>query len=142
MAVTTIWRMAGRPSTSAELPFSDVKEGDWHAEAVLWAASVGVTMGYADTDLFGPDDPVTREQFATMLARYASVANLESSHSGNLSSFPDASDVSDWGHDGMAWAVGAGIIYGVDDTYLMPLAGAQRCELAAMLNRCIERFGL
>lgn len=101
-----------------------------------------ITTGYTDTGLFGPDDQVTREQFATMLARYASAANLESLHPGDLSLFPDVSDVSDWGHDGMAWAVGAGIIRGVGDTHLMPLANAQRCELAAMLSRCIERFGL
>lgn len=142
MAATVIWRLAGEPEVDYAVPFADVEEGQWYTEAVRWAASTGVTAGYGGTDLFGTDDPVTREQFATMLSRFAQAAGLAPVEPGDLSAFSDAAEVSEWGAEGMAWAVGAGVVRGVDDSHLAPQSGALRCELAAMLNRTIEGFDL
>ena len=142
MAATVIWRLAGEPEVDYAVPFADVEEGQWYTEAVRWAASTGVAAGYGGTDLFGTDDPVTREQFATMLSRFAQAAGLAPVEPGDLSAFSDAAEVSEWGAEGMAWAVGAGIVRGVDDSHLAPQSGALRCELAAMLNRTIEGFDL
>ena len=142
MAATVIWRLAGEPEVDYAVPFADVEEGQWYTEAVRWAASTGVAAGYGGTDLFGTDDPVTREQFATMLSRFAQAAGLAPVEPGDLSAFSDAAEVSEWGAEGMAWAVGAGVVRGVDDSHLAPQSGALRCELAAMLNRTIEGFDL
>ena len=142
MAATVIWRLAGEPEVDYAVPFADVEEGQWYTEAVRWAASTGVAAGYGGTDLFGTDDPVTREQFATMLSRFAQAAGLAPVEPGDLSAFSDAAAVSEWGVEGMAWAVGAGVVRGVDDSHLAPQSGALRCELAAMLNRTIEGFDL
>lgn len=142
MAATVIWRLAGEPEVDYAVPFADVEEGQWYTEAVRWAASTGITTGYGGTDLFGTDDPVTREQFATMLSRFAQAAGLAPVEPGDLSAFSDAAAVSEWGVEGMAWAVGAGVVRGVDDSHLAPQSGALRCELAAMLNRTIEGFDL
>ena len=65
-----LWRAAGQPWADAE-DFSDVDYGAWYADCIEWARQTGVIAGYGDTNLFGPDDPVTREQLAVMLARYA-----------------------------------------------------------------------
>ena len=54
---------------AGDLPFADVAEGAWYAEAVRWAASEGVVEGVSDT-AFAPDDTVTREQLAAILARF------------------------------------------------------------------------
>ena len=54
---------------AGNLPFNDVAEGAWYAEAVRWAASEGVVEGVSDTE-FAPDDTVTREQLAAILARF------------------------------------------------------------------------
>ncbi len=54
---------------AGDLPFADVAEGAWYAEAVRWAASEGVVEGVSDTE-FAPDDTVTREQLAAILARF------------------------------------------------------------------------
>lgn len=142
MAATVIWRLAGQPEVDGAISFSDVEEGQWYTDAVRWAASEGITTGYDGTDLFGTNDPVTREQFAVMLYRYSQSAGLASVDPSDLSAFPDAEEVSAWADGGVRWAVGAGIVHGVDDAYLKPQGDAMRCELAAMLNRCMQAFDL
>ena len=69
MLVTILWRLEGEPVVNYLMPFADVAEGAWYAEAVRWAASEGVVEGVSDT-AFAPDDTVTREQLAAILARF------------------------------------------------------------------------
>lgn len=70
MLVTILHRQAGEPVVNYALPFTDVESGTWYTEAVRWAASEGVVTGTSATT-FEPDAPVTREQFAAILYRYA-----------------------------------------------------------------------
>ncbi|ARI76096.1 S-layer homology domain-containing protein [Halobacillus mangrovi] len=56
------------PSASIEEPFTDVKDNDWYKEAVERLYASGITNGVSETE-FGPDQRITREQFATFLAR-------------------------------------------------------------------------
>ncbi|MBQ7801722.1 MAG: S-layer homology domain-containing protein [Oscillospiraceae bacterium] len=70
--VTLLWRAEGSPEpTTTENPFSDVVEGKWYYEAILWAVEEGITNGYADSDRFGVGDLCTRGQVVTFLHRYA-----------------------------------------------------------------------
>ena len=64
MLATTIYREAGSPAVSDA--FTDTQEGAWYADAVLWASQEGVISGYGN-GLFGTNDPVSREQIATIL---------------------------------------------------------------------------
>lgn len=93
-------------------PFADVDGGAWYAKAVAWAAKAGVVTGYQDgSNTFGPDDSITREQFALMLQRYAEAAGLyEASDGSALAALPDAAGVSSWAKDAMAWAVEQGFL--------------------------------
>ena len=69
MVVTVLYRMAGEPSVEGKTcDFTDLKQ-DWYKNAVIWAASEGITNGKTATT-FCPDDPVTREQMATFISRY------------------------------------------------------------------------
>ncbi len=69
MVVTVLYRMAGSPSVKGlDCPFKDLKQ-DWYKDAVAWAAYNSITTGVTD-DTFCPEDPVTREQMATFVARY------------------------------------------------------------------------
>ena len=70
MLATTLYRAAGSPSVSGSDAFTDTQEGAWYADAVLWASQEGVISGYGN-GLFGTNDPVSREQIATILWRYA-----------------------------------------------------------------------
>ena len=140
-AVTVLWRMAGEPEPAADLasyPDCDYSEDSFYGVAVSWARETGVATGYED-GLFGPADPVTREQLATMLANYArSVAGLDvTSDGGELDEMADASAVTL--RDGMAWAVDEGIISG-DMATGVPLALPQGTAERAQATKMIAVF--
>lgn len=130
MIATILWRLEGSPVVSAPMEYSDVKPGDWYEEAVRWADSVGVVTGYGD-GTFGPNDPITREQMAAMLWRYAGSPAVE----GSLSSFVDGAQTSDWAQAAMLWAVDQGLITGVGNDRLEPTGQATRAQAATILMR-------
>ena len=79
MVATVLYRVAGEPDvTGKTCPFSDVPVGSWFFNAVIWAADAGVTTGMGD-GTFAPDSPITREQMATMIIRYALTAEEDGS---------------------------------------------------------------
>ena len=65
MMATILYRLAGSPAVSGTDGYTDTQPGAWYADAVLWAGQNGVVSGYGD-GLFGTNDPLTREQMATM----------------------------------------------------------------------------
>lgn len=143
MAARVLWNAAGQPEASSASGFSDVAEGKWYADAIAWAAEVGVVTGYKSggepTGEFGPDDLVTREQLAVMMARYAAWAGVDVvADTSALATFPDAGKVSDYAEDAMAWCVSEGIITGISGTYLEPQGDATRAQMATMAMRLME----
>lgn len=115
--------------------FADVSDSDWHARVVAWAAESGIVEGYGDGTYFGPDDPVTREQLAVILMRFAAFQGKDVSGRGDLE-FPDAGSANDWALDALSWAVSEGLILGDDTTgELNPIDGSARAELVAILMR-------
>ena len=62
--------MENKPGYQTKATFEDVKSGDWYYDAINWAAENGIVEGYS-ADAFGPNDPITREQMAAILYRYA-----------------------------------------------------------------------
>lgn len=67
--VTFLWRCDGSPGVSAKNPFSDVAQGEYYYEAVLWAVEKKITLGMTETT-FAPDAGCTRAQIVTFLWRY------------------------------------------------------------------------
>ena len=132
MVVTMLWRMEGEPKATGTNPFSDVEAGTWYTDAVAWAAENKIVEG--DGSRFAPNYPVVREQLATILYRYAQYKKADVSASASLSGYGDASGVSVWATDAMQWAVGSGIINGVDGK-LLPQSNASRAQVATMLMR-------
>ena len=86
-------------------------------------------MANGVSDGSDPNGLVTREQFATMLWRYAG----EPASSYSLDGWSDAADVSDWAADAMAWAIENGIITGAGEDVLDAQGGASRAQCAAIL---------
>ena len=71
MVVTVLYRLQEEPDvTGKTCPFSDVPVGSWFFNAVIWAADLGVTTGKTETS-FAPNEPITREQMATMIIRFS-----------------------------------------------------------------------
>lgn len=120
MLWTILARMDGADTNST---------GAWYAAAQDWAVKHGVSDGTS------PDGKITREQFATMLYRYAQSRGLvKADVQGDLSAFTDSASVSPYAVEAMRWAVGAGIVNGMDGS-LVPQGEATRAQMATMLMR-------
>jgi len=138
MVVTMLWRMEGSPAYAGASEFTDVDADTWYTEAVRWASTEGIVTGYENPDdagmIFNPNGAVTREQLATMLYRYAQYKKADVSANASLSNYGDAATVSGWAASAMQWAVGSGIINGIDGN-LAPVNHATRAQVATMLMR-------
>lgn len=142
MIATILWRMAGSPVVNYAMNYTDVAQGQWCSEAIRWATSEGVVTGYGN-GLFGTNDPITREQLATMLWRYAQTEGYDVSigEDTNILSYTDVTDLSEYAIPAMQWAVGAGIINGTGDgSTLTPQGQATRAQAAVMLQRFCEKY--
>ena len=131
MLVTTLYRMAGSPSLENEdlgYPFADVPGDAWYADGVYWARLAGVVGGYSE-DQFGPDDPVTREQIAAILWRYAGSPAAESG-----TDFADEGSISAYAAQAVDWARTNGIVNGVEGNRFLPQSSATRAQVATILR--------
>ena len=102
----------------------------WYEKGMEWAKANGVSDGS------NPNGSITREQFATMLWRYAGSPAV----SGSLTGFSDHAKVSGYATDAMRWAVSTGIIGGMGNGTLAPQGNATRAQVATMLMRFVENL--
>ena len=120
MMVTVLYRMAGEPDVSGlDNPFADVAAGAWYADAVVWAASTGITLGKSATE-FVPEDDVTRAEMAVFLMRYAALKEQDVTQRAALTDFTDAASVPAWAVEAMQWAVAEGLVNGMGDGTIKP----------------------
>lgn len=141
MIATILWRKAGEPVVNYAMDYTDVPEGEWYSEAIRWATSEGVVTGYGN-NLFGTNDPITREQFAAMLWRFAKKQGYDVSigENTNILSYTDVADVAEYAIPAMQWAVGTGVINGITDSTLSPQGESTRAQVAVMLMRFSEYY--
>ncbi len=142
--VTILWRMEGEPVTGLTMQYTDVPDGKWYAEAVRWAMAAEVMSGYTVLT-FAPNDPVTREQFAAILWRYARYRGAIAAPGANagLETYADSGDVSDYAAEAMQWACAMGIISGQRGKdgalRLLPQGESNRAVAATILMRfCLD----
>ena len=141
MIVTILYRLENEPAVSGELPFTDVEAGAWYANAVAWAAANDIVNGTSATT-FAPNSPITREQMATMLYRFAQYKGMDAvTLQENLTGYPDGGQVSDYAIPAMNWAVGQGLIAGMENGTLVPQGSATRAQVATILMRFCESIG-
>ena len=138
--VTFLWRATGKPVVNYAMNFSDVKESSYYAEAVRWAASLGIVTGLSK-NTFGAANAVTREQAATMLARASKTLGLSGAAKdadSALKAYPDAAKASSYAKDALAWANAEGLVKGSKENgkdYLDPTGSATRAQVATILAR-------
>lgn len=132
--VMTLWNLAERPQADLIIPFEDVEEGAWYAEAIRWAAAQGIVKGYTDT-VFGPNDRITREQMMTILYRYRQSTGSVVADLTYRLPFTDVGSVSGWAYEAVVWCTANGIVNGRDADLVVPAGYATRAELAAVLTR-------
>lgn len=127
MLAQTLYRAAGSPAVSGSDAFTDTQDGAWYADAVLWAAQAGIISGYGG-GLFGAEDPVSREQIAAILWRYAGSPEAQSED------FADESTISAWAADAVDWVRSAGVMTGREGGRFAPQANVTRAETAVILR--------
>ena len=136
MLVTVLWRLDGG-SADGTSPYTDVPEGTWYTDGVIWATENGIVNGVGNGK-FDPNGTMTREQIATILYRYAAYRGVDVSDRASLDLFTDAGAVSDYARAPMQWAVQTKLISGRLDhkqLYLAPQSGGTRAEVATILMR-------
>ncbi len=139
MMVTVLYRMAGEPDVSGlDNPFADVAAGAWYADAVVWAASTGITLGKSATE-FAPEDDVTRAEMAVFLMRYAALKEQDVTQRAALTDFTDAASVPAWAVEAMQWAVAEGLVNGMGDGTIKPNGCATRAQIATILQRYLNQ---
>lgn len=148
MLVTVLYRADGSPEitdSQQAAGFADVEDGKWYADAVAWASANGIVTGYTSADgsqqLFGPDNSITREQFAAIMYRYAKYKGCDIAEGGTeAQKYSDYGEISSYAKSAVEWAVSTGLITGVSDTRLAPQGSATRAQTAAILQRFAEKI--
>lgn len=123
--------------------FEDVPADAWFAGSIAAASSKGLVEGI-DEKRFGPNEPITREQMALMIARALSLIGKQDDKAGQadaLNRFADRSSVSTWAQAAVSRAVHAGLMNGVVDDRFEPAERASRAQVAVMLKRMLQYVG-
>lgn len=136
MVVTILYSYAGKPE-AGQSGFLDVAPEQYYAKPVAWAAANGVVSGF-DSETFGPNRVITREQMAMILYRYAETMGLDVSGRADLSRFDDESQISGYAREAVSWANFSGLITGVDSRTILPGGSATRAQVAAILRSFCE----
>lgn len=137
MIVTILWRLENQPKAAKNMSFNDVLESKYYYAPVKWAAEKEIVLGY-DAQTFAPDTPITRQQLAAILYRYAAYKGYDVASLADLGSFTDEKSVDLWAKTAMSWAAAKGLITGTDNNDLDPRGSADRAQTAAILHRFCE----
>ena len=137
MLAVVLYNVEEQPESAGIITFEDAAAGKWYTDAVAWASQNGILAGYSETE-FGVGAPITREQFAAILYRYANWKGYDTSRKNDLSVYTDAGEISGYAVEAMKWAVQTEVIHGRTETTLVPQGQATRAEAATMLMNFCE----
>ena len=133
--VTVLWRMAGAPNVSTELPFTDIEtQIPEFQSAIAWGYANGYINGTSETT-FDPDGTLTREAGMKILHYYSGgKVGMEIQLYGVYDGmFKDSSQVSEWAKKSVYWGIYNKMISGTSETTLNPQGTATRAQLAKIL---------
>ena len=134
--VTFLWRAAGSPVVNYLMPFTEVDEGAYYAEAVRWAASTGIVTGLTETT-FGTDSVCTRAQAAAMIYRCAQAQGK--GFTGAWMFHLPFTDVPEWAYESVAWCYMNGVTTGVSETSFAPGNDCTRAQIVTFLWRAFSK---
>ncbi len=131
-----LYRLAGEPAVYGS-SFPDVPAAAYCANAVAWATRQGVVEGFPD-GTFRPDLPVSRQQLAAILWRYARLERADSGRRASLEGFRDAGEAGAYAAEPLRWALAEGILQGTAQGDLLPQDRATRGQTAVFLERFMK----
>lgn len=123
-----------------DVPFRDIKRDAWYASYVKSAYIAGITKGISEYE-FGIGRNITREDLCVMVCRAVEAGDFELNTSGEMITFVDDAEISDYARDAVDKLVKAGIINGYDGKF-NPKASATRAEAAKIINMVMDNVGL
>ena len=134
--VTFLWRAAGSPVVNYLMPFTDVDESAYYAEAVRWAASTGIVTGLTETT-FGTNGVCTRAKAAAMIYRCAQAQGK--GFTGAWMFLLPFTDVPEWAYESVAWCYMNGVTTGVSETAFAPDNDCTRAQIVTFLWRAFSK---
>lgn len=137
MFVTVIYRMENEPQTG-KCAFTDVESGSYYENAVAWANENGIVSGISE-ECFAPNEPITREQMAAIIYRYAAFKGYDITTSSNTS-YTDNDNISDYAKDAVIWAAEKYVMTGNTDGSFAPKANTTRAQAASVFMRMVENL--
>lgn len=126
MLATILYRVSGSPAVTTSAGFADVADGAYYADAVNWAAANNIVSGYGNGS-FGTNDPITREQIATILWRYAGSPSADQGQA-----FSDESAIASYAAGAVDWVRANGIMNGMTGNRFEPDSNATRAQVASI----------
>ena len=129
-----LWHYAGSLPHSAGGVFFDVGRDDDGSTAISWAQEMGVTQGTGN-GCFSPHRPITREEAALMLCRYAEYLGRDTFLPDGVFTCNDGMESSPWAGDALYWAADCGLIEWTDGGMLDPLGSLTPEQMDLILAR-------
>jgi hypothetical protein len=130
-------RSFGKVISPDAVAFTDCDYTAYYGKYVNWATANGILEGYGD-GLYGPGDPITREQMAAILYRFAQYMGIPLTGGSPASPFADDEAIPAYAMPGVNFCRGAGILTGREDGTFAPKDTATRAEVAASIERLVE----
>ncbi len=124
---TVLYRIEGTPAVTGTDAFTDTPDGAWYSDAVLWASQQDLISGYGG-GLFGPNDPVSREQMTTIFWRYAGSPAAD-----GASDYTDEASIASYAAAAVDWASVNNIVAPASAGVFAPKSNATRAHVAAAL---------
>lgn len=134
--VTMLGRMAGVKDTDYTTSvFRDVPDGEWYTSFVAWATENGIVDGYGD-GIFLPQNNITRQEMAKIMAKYLDWKGLDTTPSSEISSYPinDLNAIGGWAIEPVCFCYEQGLLNGRGSNFA-PQANATRAEACVVLCR-------
>lgn len=126
---TVLYRIEGTPTVTGTDTFTDTPDGAWYGDAVLWVSQQELINGYG-SGLFGPNDPVTREQMTAIFWRYAG-----SPSAGEANNYTDHASIAAYAVSAVNWASANNVVRPVSSGTFAPKSNATRAQVAdALMN--------
>ena len=139
MFVTVLARFDGAEVDNTKTTtFADVAAGEWYTGAVAWAVENGLVSGMSESS-FAPNQSVTRQQMAAILAKYIAYYKEKNgttlAENGSVKTFTDAAQIDAYAKDAVALCCGYGIISGYPDGSFGPTGTSTRAQVASVIQR-------
>ena len=131
--VTFLWAAAGKPEPTSKSPFTDVKEGDWYYDPVIWAVENDITSGTTETT-FSPDIPCSRAQVVALLYKAMGAPEVNTADS----PFTDVSE-SNYYYKAVLWALENGVASGMTAELFGSSQPCTRAQIATFLYKAYNK---